>query len=268
MRTKGLPALPMRLNTYERVKKDIELQRITSGKYQKIYKFNPSAKKTRDMGTALGTIYKKDHTNPKGATYAPKKKWLGKAGDAFYGLYAKSGSLSHKAKTELDMNGGVLLEYLANNMYRLLSDGSFETTKMRLAYLPIMDEFLKNHFLAQIYVNEDHITNSLRVMSKWVDGYRDLGELKVKDKKKVISFMKYIEEYKRPPLFVIEPKSKKEIELKGTMGVLAAATSLADIDVLGGSGKNTGFIIERDKHGEMIRARVIKIDPGYALSTS
>ena len=263
MRVKGLAPLPMRLNTYDRVKQDTELQRIKSGKYKKIYVFTPSGPKPG--GAAIGTLYEKDRTNPK-SYHKPKKKWLGKTGDAVMGIYSKTFSSPQEIKDERGMNNEVLLEYVANNMYRVLGDGYFETSKMRLSYLPVMNKFLKNHALAKIYAYEKKISHSLRIMSKWVDGYHDLGELKVKDKDTIISFMDYIRKYKKPPKLVIEPEENQEIELEGIMGVLAAATSLADIDVLGRTGKNTGFIIERDEKGKMIRARVIKIDPGYAFS--
>jgi len=263
MRVQGLASLPMRLNTYERIKEDTELQRIKSGKYKKIYVFTPVKEKL--SGSAVGTIYEKNHTNPKNY-HKPKKKWLGKTGDAVTGIFSKTFSSPQEIKDERGMNNEVLLEYVANNFYRILGDGYFETSKMRLSRLPIMNKFLKKHALAKIYAYEKKISHSLRIMSKWVDGYRDLEELKVKDKKNFINFMDYIKKYKKPPELVIEPEEEKEIELKGIMGVLAAATSLADIDVLGITGKNTGFIIERDEQGKMIRARVIKIDPGYAFS--
>ena len=64
---------------------------------------------------------------------------------------------------------------------------------------------------------------------------------------------------------VIDSDVKEEIELKGVMGVLAAAASIADIDVFGTTGKNTGYIIEKDKDGKVLRARVVKIDPGFAF---
>jgi hypothetical protein len=74
MRVKGLAPLPMRLNTLERVKEDEELKRIKSGKYDKKYKFTPVAVKS--IGSALGTIYEKDHTNPKKSLLRPKKDGL------------------------------------------------------------------------------------------------------------------------------------------------------------------------------------------------
>jgi hypothetical protein len=70
------------------------------------------------------------------------------------------------------------LEYVANNVYRVLGDGYFETTKMRLSYLPIMNKFLEDNTDAQLYSEEYKITKSLRVMSKWVPGYRNLGALR------------------------------------------------------------------------------------------
>ena len=267
MRAEGLAPLPMRLNNLKRVKADKEFKRIKSGKYGVEYKFIPIAAKTEKMGSALGTIYAKDHTNPKKSLLREKKRWLGKVGVGSDICTSGSKSFSSKEiKTERGMNATVLLEYVANNLYRLLGDGSFETTKMRLCYLPIMDIFTKNHEVAKAYVYNHKITKSLRIMSKWIEEYQNLSQLKIKDEGKVIKFMDYIKKYKKPPELIIDPETKKEIELKGIMGVLAAATSIADVDVLGGSGKNTGFILERDKDKKVIRARVVKIDPGEAFS--
>ncbi|KPK33395.1 MAG: hypothetical protein AMS24_01175 [Chlamydiae bacterium SM23_39] len=263
MRTKELPLLPMRLNTYERVKKDTELRRIKDGKYKKLYTFIPTGKKM--TGSAIETIYEKEHTNPK-HFYLPRKKWLGKTGEATYGIFSKNFSLPQTIKTERDMNIASLLEYITDNVYRVLGDGYFETTKVRLSYLPLMNKFLKDNEIVQAYKEDYNIKKSLKIMSKWVPGYHDLGELEVKDKENIISFMNFIKKYKRPPELVIEPETKQEIELKGIMGVLAAATSLADIDVLGNENKNTGFIIERDRDNKIVSARVIKIVPGYAFS--
>jgi hypothetical protein len=264
MRIPGLAPLPMRLNTLKRVKEDSELKRIKRGKYDIEYKFIPIAKKT--TGCALGTIYAKDHTNPDKSLFREKKRWLGKAG-FISGIYASTScsSSSQEIKTERDMNLGVLLEYVANNLYRVLGDGTFETPKMRLCRLPVKNKFLKDNVWVQIYVNEYNIKNSLRVMCKWVPGYKDLSDLEIKAENKPISFMKYIEDYKRPPELIIDPETKEEIELKGFMGVLAAATSIVDVDVFGGKYKNTGYVLERDKNKKIIRARIVKIDPGGAF---
>jgi hypothetical protein len=281
MRVEGVAPLPMRLNTYERIKQDSEFRKIKSGKYKKLYEFEPKYKKS--VGSAIGTIYEKNKINPKSGRY-DKKKWLGKIGlaseisisnykssksSSFLGItssYLNINPILPDRKIECKMNLTVLLEYIANNLYRLLGDGSFETTKMRLSYLPLVDNFTKKHLEVQALTVSYNIKKTLRVMSKWVNGYHDLGELEVKDGNTTLSFIDYIKKYKKPPELVIEPKKNQEIKLKGIMGVLAAATSLADIDVFGGSGKNTGFIIERDENGKMIRARVIKIDPGFAFS--
>ena len=170
MRVQGLAPLPMRLNTLKRVKEDEELKRIKKGKYNVEYKFTPVAAKT--TGCALGTVYAKDHTNPQKSLLREKKKWLGKVGIGTDICTSGSRSISsQEIKTERGMNSTVLLEYVANNLYRVLGDGSFETTKTRLCYLPIMNKFTKNHEIAKAYVYNHKITKSLCIMSKWVKKY-------------------------------------------------------------------------------------------------
>jgi tetratricopeptide (TPR) repeat protein len=77
--------------------------------------------------------------------------------------------------------------------------------------------------------------------------------------------MQYIRNHGRPSNKVYLPGSEKEVNLYGLMAVLAAATSLSDIDVLGGSGANCGMVVIKDKNGVIIGTHVVKIDPGEAF---
>ena len=96
MRLQGLAPLPMRLNTFKRVKEDTEYQRIRKNKHGKIYEFAPIDAKV--SGSALGTIYKRTYTTKKSSL---PKKWIGKVG-TFAGVYGSriGSSSSYEIKTE------------------------------------------------------------------------------------------------------------------------------------------------------------------------
>ena len=49
------------------------------------------------------------------------------------------------------------------------------------------------------------------------------------------------------------------VPILGLMEVLAASRLLADTDVLGGGGKNAGFVVERDGGGHPLAVRVVKV---------
>ena len=49
------------------------------------------------------------------------------------------------------------------------------------------------------------------------------------------------------------------VPILGLMEVLAASRLLADTDVLGGGGKNAGFVVERDGDGHPLAVRVVKV---------
>lgn len=78
-------------------------------------------------------------------------------------------------------------------------------------------------------------------------GFNDLGG----------KFVTYIEENGRPPESII--KDGKEYPLKGFMATAAIAKIMGDIDFLGYSGGNTGFVIKDNE------AEAICVDPGLGL---
>jgi hypothetical protein len=73
------------------------------------------------------------------------------------------------------------------------------------------------------------LTHSLRVMSKWVEGYSDFKHIEVDDNGERISFMEYIKRYGRPSEQVYIPETDQLVPLYGFMAVLAAASSLSDM---------------------------------------
>src|SRR5207244_1792649 len=80
-----------------------------------------------------------------------------------------------------------------------------------------------------------------------------------------ISFMEYIHQYGHPSETVYIPNTAQTVPVYGLMAVLAAATSLADCDVLGNVGMNCGLIFLKNTEGKVYEALVVKIDPGYAF---
>ena len=56
------------------------------------------------------------------------------------------------------------------------------------------------------------------------------------------------------------------VPIIGLMEILATSRLLADTDVLGGGGKNAGYVIERNDHGQPIAVRAVKIDAGEAFN--
>ena len=50
------------------------------------------------------------------------------------------------------------------------------------------------------------------------------------------------------------------------MEILASARIIQDTDVLGGSFKNSGYIVHRDLYGSPLKAQAIKIDTGLSFN--
>ncbi|KGP63909.1 hypothetical protein EP47_07180 [Legionella norrlandica] len=90
-------------------------------------------------------------------------------------------------------------------------------------------------------------------MGKMLSNYSDLG----------VDFVRFIETHHRPPESIV--KDRQEYPLDGLMEIAAIAKVLDDPDWLGGSGGNTGFVIERDESGHT-RAVAILVDAGMGLS--
>lgn len=105
---------------------------------------------------------------------------------------------------------------------------------------------------------------------KFTDLLTDLQQAKIAKRdhipqsgEKLLNFEEYLKLGKLPEHIIIEGK---KIPLHGVMEILAIGRLLSDTDVLGGSAKNVGFLIERDFNGAPKAARAVKIDPGYAFN--
>jgi len=210
-------------------------------------------KEAKISGTAIGASFK-----PIDKPYSIG--WMGKLG--FRTL--NSSNIPKASAATLWRRGSSLeatLEKIGADLYAYLSEELFFVPKTRLAELPIKNKFTELHDLTGVLFNEINagrntpIHEGVYVMSKKVKNYRNLAELN--------DFMTSLENGKLLEEVMIEGKT---VPLKGLMEVLAASRLLADTDVLGGSGKNVGFVIERTPKGEAIAIRIVKVDPGYAFN--
>ena len=210
----------------------------------------------KSAGSALGAIFKKTID-----TSENPKEWMGKVGE-LNGLL-KDDPASVRTITRKEINISVTREKIAADLYKELSEGMFDVPKTRLAELPVIDRFTERDFLAIEWVRRG-ITNTLRVMSRFVDGYHDFAKARTREDGVDYSFMGYIEKFHRPPDFLLTEEGVP-VPLKGLIELLAVGRIVADTDMIGGGGENAGFKWVYDDHGTIIGAQTVKIDPGYAF---
>ncbi|MGZ3732427.1 MAG: hypothetical protein ACXU9U_01630, partial [Parachlamydiaceae bacterium] len=239
-----------------------QIFRIYKGKYNRLYQYVPCA--TKNGGCALGTIYNKISFK----TNQPKEAWLGKVG-------APEGSQrynpeTYRTRTEKAINRDTIREKLAYDFYREFGRGCFQVPKTRLSRQPLIDGYLPLKMSFSMLVitstkNPDKvIENTLRIMSRFVEGYLDFKHACVPDDDgQPIPFIKFIEKYHRPPEQLLTEEGKP-VPLFGLMETIAVGRILADTDILGGKADNAGFIWIRE-NGEIVSAQTVKIDPGCAF---
>ena len=216
--------------------------------------FEPHREKKE--GSALGSIFKKTTD-----TSVNPKEWMGKVGDR-NGLL-KNDPRSRRTVTRIEINISATQEKIAADLYKELGRGMFDVPKTRLAKLPVSDRFTEQHFLAIDWV-EREITETLRVMSRFVDGYHDFAQARTREGGRDYSFTEYIQEYHRPPDFLLTEEGVL-VPLHGLIELLAVGRILADTDLIGGDGGNAGFKWVYDDNGTIIGTQAVKIDPGYAF---
>ena len=226
---------------------------IYGGKKGSEAAFEPHEPKLK--GSALGTIFRKASD-----TSATPKRWMGKVGDP-NGLL-QNDPRSVRTVTRIEINISVTQEKIGADLYELLSGDRFGVAKTRLATLPVMDRFTRGHLLAQEWVRQQ-IIETLRVMSRFVDGYKDFTHARTREGGREYSFMEYIEEHRRPPDFLLTDEGIL-VPLEGFVELLAVGRMLADTDFIGGSGGNAGFKWDLGEDGMPI-AKTYKIDPGFVL---
>jgi len=166
-----------------------QIFRIYTGKDDRELHFVAVAEKVG--GAALGTVFeKRGH------------KWIGKVGlpTGFF----RNDPASIRSRTKKEINSDTIREKLAYDLYQELGCGLFLVPKTRLSNQPIMDRFTTTHCLAVAWVSQG-IQNSLRIMSRYIDGYQDFEKAKTNDMGVPIDFMEYIRKYHRPPENLLTP---------------------------------------------------------------
>ncbi|KAH3760453.1 leucine-rich repeat protein [Pelomyxa schiedti] len=126
--------------------------------------------------------------------------------------------------------------------------------KARLATLPVLNPFTMNHEWAKEIAKTE--PKATFFMSKWIDGYTDIGQ----------PFIDAIITTGSTPtdIAISSDGSTKSLPLRGFMRAAAVTKFVADTDFLGGSGKNAGYVI-RNENGKQY-AQFVKIDTGEAFS--
>ena len=175
-----------------------------------------------------------------------------------------------------------ITELFAADVYAALGRGAFYVPQHRLAVLPRMNQFTRDNHLA--IALDEHIratapgsTRGLFILSQWVAEYRDLADLEGCLREQAPAgigavagggdlpegrpFLACLEEGWVPQSVRLE-RGGVVVPILGLMEVLAASRLLADTDVLGGGGKNAGFVVERDGddgRGRPLAVRVVKV---------
>ena len=228
--------------------------RIYGGKKGGETAFEPYEPKSE--GSALGTIFRKATD-----TSATPRRWMGKVGDR-NGLL-QDDPRSVRTVNRIEINISVTQEKIGADLYELLSGDRFGVARTRLAALPVMDRFTGGHALAREWARQQ-IIETLRVMSRFVDGYKDFTHARTREGGRDYSFMEYIAEHHRPPDFLLTDGGTL-VPLEGFVELLAVGRMLADTDFIGGGGGNAGFTWELGEGGTPKKAKTYKIDPGFVL---
>ena len=233
-----------------------QLTRIYTGRQSTELQYTTVAEKT--TGCALGAIYEKQHHDP--ANPKPCRRWIGKVGEP--GGLLRNDPNSVRTRTKKELNIDAMREKLASDLFEELGREIFTIPKTRLSQQSILTTYTNGHFMAHHWHGQG-IHNTLQIMSRFVENYKDFEKAKTLDEAgHEIKFLEFIERYHRPPDEIIDQHGEL-VPLRGFMGLLAVGRILADTDLIGGSGKNAGFIFETES-GHPI-ARSVKIDPGYAF---
>jgi hypothetical protein len=238
------------------------MERIHRVDYEDIAQLRP--KGSKPAGSELGYIYEKD-----GKTYLVKFPCPT--------LTCQDPDRSSiRTLTKEGTQTSVGLEIAAGDLFNYLSPQAYYTSKQRQGMMvPDIAQFGDMHremlgiMIDNIYNGKPHLPKKLPIiLSGMVRGYENLEALKtcvvsIEGDEHILSFTDCLDRGVIPEMLQLE--GERRIPILGLMELLAAATVLADVDVLGGSAKNAGFVFEHDEDHTPIAVRVVKIDPGYSF---
>ncbi len=205
---------------------------------------------TKKFGSAVGTIYELSGC-----------KWIGKIGNVTGYLRDIENDIY---RYEADINLDAIREYIIGCCYEVAARGAYLTPEIALSKQDIFDPFTNKR--AELYLHKEFgIKQSLRIMSAWVDDYKDFAYAETIDEQgKKWGYVPFLIHYHRPPEHLISPEGKC-VPLHGDIELFANGRAFADVDVLGGDGKNAGICWIKNDMGEIVGARAVKIDPGYGF---
>src|SRR3989338_1554930 len=257
---------------FEKTDSNAELRRVWSGKYPLqpgAYQLQFTPFKCKPGGGFVGALYHKTPTKAERVA-AFAKTWLGKPGFAYRG-FEKSSEID-KTRSITLRGLDAIAEKIAGDAYTAANTGRYFIPKHRLAMLPVRHNFLREDHLnlvdfALAEINKDRsvlITETIHVLSKWIDGFQDLGSIRTRLKGAAIPFMEAITTHQHLPQTVLI--DGQDVPLIGLIDILAVSRLLADSDVLGGKGDNAGILVYRDPNGQPVVAKAAKIDPGFSFN--
>jgi hypothetical protein len=241
------------------------LLRVWHGKYKnKRPVYIPMEKKT--SGCAVGFWAREEHSQK-------VKIYLAKSG--FPGPeHQVSETLSTRRQMHYRSFLGIVKEKIAADIYAILGHGYFYVPKHRLEMMKVLNEYTKENALAVALTENmnagrkaaDQIHESLHLLSRRIKGYQDLAALREcffdhEDAERK-SFLTCVELGRVPEYALIQGQ---RLPILGLMEVMAASRLLGDTDVLGGGGKNAGFVIEINGD-QPVAVRITKIDAGESFN--
>jgi len=174
-----------------------------------------------------------------------KTYWIGKCSDKGIVCQKEDGALTSPDTIN------EYKEYIAIKLYALFGVSTPEVVlnkqiiskKAQTTYKFAFDEHKKTYGKLPSNVPELHEPR-LHLMSRYVDGFKDLGE----------NFIDFYQKQSKDEYYKVEG-----VPLKGFGRALAVATFLYDYDCIGNSGGNMGYVLKGS------HAQIVKIDAGEAL---
>lgn len=239
---------------------------IYTDKKGRIPEYVPCAKKTG--GCAVGTIYRKTVQSEEQALVQSEEKgslWIGKIGQP--GDALKDEKLTYRTRIKRETDIDAMREKIASDGYELIGNTAFHVPRTALSELMVVNDFMQNQIPFSMFdiINNPAFTTTLRIMSRFVDGYMNFQQAKTRDSDgKIISFVEFLQIKHRPPTHLVTPEGE-EVPLFGVIEMIAAGRILGDTDVLGGRCDNGGFVWVKEEE-KIVRAETFKIDPGCAFN--